>query len=115
MRTPEGEVKDAVKLWLETEGAYFFMPVQWGMGKRSIDFLVCLDGIFVGIETKREGEEPTTAQWLTLSDIAKAGGVAVWGWNAELIQHTVKQVAGYHRPVIYGCTNLVTTREPLAR
>lgn len=73
--TPEAKVKQAVKALLKRHGAYVYMPVVMRFGAKTVDFLVCAYGQFVGIETKRGyGEEPTPLQAKTLCDIAEAGG-----------------------------------------
>jgi hypothetical protein len=78
--TPEGRVKKAVKRWLTEAGAYYYMPMSNGMGRVGApDFLVCLAGRFVGIETKAPGKRYNTTanqrreiQWINMS-----GGVAM--------------------------------------
>lgn len=73
----EKQVKDEIKKYLKARGAYFFMPVQFGYGAATLDFLVCLDGKFIGIETKKEGKTECTArQQNTIYAINKAGGIA---------------------------------------
>lgn len=75
---PEETVKAAIKGWLKDHGAYFFMPVQTGYGATSLDFLVCLNGRFVGIETKRPGiKRPSPRQQICMDNIIAAGGIAV--------------------------------------
>ena len=72
--TPEGRVKEKVKALLRRYGAYYFMPVQYGYGAPSVDFLVCHQGFFAAIETKAEGKKPTKRQALVLQEIAEKGG-----------------------------------------
>jgi hypothetical protein len=56
-QTPEGRVKAAVKKVLKQKGAWFYMPVQNGMGVVGIpDFVCCWRGRFLGIETKAPGK-----------------------------------------------------------
>lgn len=87
---PEKKVKDALKLILKAKfNAYFFMPVQMGMGADTLDFLCCIDGFFVGIETKAPGKEPSPRQNLRMQEIEKAGGIALWGDNATSIADTL--------------------------
>jgi len=86
MATPEGKVKEKVRRVLKTGGAYWHMPVQNGMGKPALDFHNCIPviitqdmvgariGLYVGIETKAEGGEPTARQLATMAEIVKAGG-----------------------------------------
>lgn len=75
--TPEGKVKADVKAWLKQRGAYFFMPVQTGLGSTTLDLLVCLSGRFVAIETKAPGKKPTARQEIIIASIRSAGGVAI--------------------------------------
>ncbi len=54
------------------------MPVQNGMGAPTLDFVCCINGLYLGIEAKTRGKEPTERQRKTMSQISKAGGVAIW-------------------------------------
>lgn len=73
--TPEGIVKDAVKAVLDRySGIYPFMPVPYGFGESSLDFIVCFRGVFIAIETKVVGKHMTDRQILTANRIAAAGG-----------------------------------------
>jgi hypothetical protein len=68
-------VKDALKKYLKSIGAYYYMPVSMGYGSTSIDFFVCHKGRFYGIETKREvGGIVTPRQKEVLRQIAESGG-----------------------------------------
>lgn len=53
-KTPEGRVKMMVREILDnTPDTWYFMPVQNGMGQSGIpDFICCVRGKFLGIETK---------------------------------------------------------------
>lgn len=73
--TPEGKIKVRINKLLDSyENVYRFMPVPSGYGKPSIDYLCCVDGIFLGIEAKAPGEYPTPRQQAALDDIRVAGG-----------------------------------------
>lgn len=74
--TPEGKVKDVVKKVCKELGIYYHMPVQNGMGKPTLDFILCVDGKFVAIETKAPGKKPTPRQELTMKEMQGAGGIA---------------------------------------
>jgi hypothetical protein len=77
--TGEGLVKAQVKELLDHLKAYYFMPVPTGMGKKTIDFLCCVQGLFVGIETKKPGSKgPTKLQSLCIEEINLAQGHAFW-------------------------------------
>jgi hypothetical protein len=83
MKTPEGVLKDKIKSFLTKQGAYYFMPVQTGYGRRAVDFLGCYRGVFFGIETKAPGKMPSSLQELCMREIHKAGGEAMWCDNFE--------------------------------
>lgn len=53
------------------------MPVQSGFGKKALDYILCINGRFASIETKREGETYTPLQASTKEDIELAGGVVL--------------------------------------
>jgi hypothetical protein len=75
--TPEGKIKSEIKKHLKELGAYVFMPVQMGVGERTVDILACVDGRFVGIECKSRSGKLTDIQRLILKHIEEAGGIAI--------------------------------------
>jgi hypothetical protein len=90
MATPEGRTKAKVKARIAAAWpySYRFCPVQNGMGSPSVDFLYCINGLFVAIETKRDTgdlyidsntqwDKATPRQRETLAQIATAGGIAL--------------------------------------
>ena len=75
--TPEVKVKKKVKEALQEIGAYYAMPVGTGFGNAGVpDFLVCVRGMFIGIECKANGNKPTALQLHHMMQIRKAGGLA---------------------------------------
>ena len=61
--TPERKVKNQVRKVLDKAGAYYVMPVTGGYGNSGApDFLVCLQGRFVGIECKAGKNTPTRSE-----------------------------------------------------
>lgn len=72
--TPEGKVKKSINKLLDKYPHYRFMPVPTGFGKRTLDYLLCVNGKFLGIEAKRPGEEPTELQRKTIREIRANGG-----------------------------------------
>ena len=78
MATPEGKIKAAVnKLLDKHKGLYRFMPVPGGFGASSLDYLVCVHGQFLAIETKAPGKKPTDRQKMVIGQILRAGGTAL--------------------------------------
>lgn len=78
--TPEGKVKAAVKKRLHELGVWFCMPMGTGFGNSGVpDFICCMNGQFLAIETKAPGKRNNTTvlQDRQIAAIHKAGGRAV--------------------------------------
>jgi hypothetical protein len=75
--TPEGLVKEQIKRLLRRYDVYWFMPVQNGMGSPSLDFLCCVAGRFLAIETKAPGKKPTQRQLNTIAMMQQSGAKCV--------------------------------------
>ena len=76
--TPEGKVKAAVRKLLETSKVYFFMPSANGYGRAGIpDFVACVKGHFLAIETKAGKGTTTALQDREIARINAAGGTAI--------------------------------------
>jgi hypothetical protein len=81
---PESAIKQQIRHMLILEyDAYYFAPVQMGMGVATLDILACISGKFVAIEVKVPGKKPTVRQTNTMGAIARAGGVAIWTDSLE--------------------------------
>ena len=77
-RTPEGKVKDKVVAILKDMGAYYFFPATHGYGRSGVpDIVCCLNGQFVGIECKANGNKATPLQIREIEAIRMAGGIAM--------------------------------------
>ena len=73
--TPEGKVKKAVRILLDTMGIYHFMPPANGFGRAGIpDIIGCMDGHFIAIECKAGKGKTTALQDRELNLILNAGG-----------------------------------------
>ena len=84
--TPEGRVKQKIKEYLTAIGAYYFMPVQMGIGAKTVDFLVCHHGRFIGIEAKAPGKKATPLQKYCMLNIREAGGIAFVADDIEIVK-----------------------------
>lgn len=92
MKTPEGKLKDDVKAYLRTlKNTYWYMPVPMGMGRPTVDFLCCIQGRFVAIETKAPGKQPTPRQLACLREVQQAGGLAFCADNMEAVRFYLRQ------------------------
>ena len=77
-QTPEAKVKAAVRKILAEFGVYYFSPPANGYGKAGVpDIIVCVNGYFLAIECKANGNKPTELQKREISLIQKAGGFAI--------------------------------------
>ena len=76
--TPEKKVKDKVRAIVEGAKGVATLTVQNGMGTNGTsDFLCCVDGRFLAIETKAGNGKPTELQKHYLSRVHAAGGIAL--------------------------------------
>ena len=77
--TPEGKVKKKVKEYLQSIGAWYYMPVSNGMGRVGCpDILVCYKGLFMAFETKAPSKikNVTANQQREIDEITRADGLA---------------------------------------
>ena len=78
--TPEGRIKAKVSAELKKLGTqcWRFMPVQTGFGTPALDYLACINGWFVSIETKKDSKAKLTdRQEATKRDMEAAGGIVL--------------------------------------
>jgi len=75
MATPEGKVKARISRLLSAQSnIYWFMPVQNGMGKATLDYVGWHHGLPFAIEAKAPGKAPTLRQEHTIGQMVAAGG-----------------------------------------
>jgi hypothetical protein len=85
-QTPEGKLKAQVKAYLNERGAYWFMPIGVGYGSATVDFLCCIKGRFVAIETKTLPRKPTPRQFHCLNAVREAGGIAFVAYDMDAVR-----------------------------
>lgn len=105
--TPEGKVKGKIVQVLKAARAWYFMPVQTGMGKTGVpDVVACLPvtiteemvgktfGLMFAVEAKAPGREAsvTVLQRKNLDAINEAGGVAFVASCAEEVKARMVQL-----------------------
>jgi hypothetical protein len=75
--TPEGKIKKLINDVLASyPESYVYMPVPYGYGPSTLDYLICHYGRFIAIEAKKPGGKPTDRQELIIAQIQTAGGDA---------------------------------------
>jgi hypothetical protein len=78
MATPEAKVKAKVKALLAKYKVYYFMPATHGYGSSGVpDIVACMQGKFIGIETKANGGAPTALQMKNLMSIVDNKGISL--------------------------------------
>lgn len=90
--TPEGKVKKAVKEYLKSIGAWYYMPVTNGMGRVGCpDILVCYKGLFMAFETKAPGKikNVTANQQREITDIQRVNGLALVVDDVEQVKEAI--------------------------
>lgn len=90
MSTPEAKVKERVKKLLKKYGVYWHCPVMNGMGSPTLDFICCVHGRYLAIETKAPGKMPTPRQEQTIAAIRAAGGTVSVVDGSELTFHELE-------------------------
>ena len=74
-QTPEGKVKDKIKVILKRHNVYYTMPMGTGFGSAGVpDFLCCFNGKFTAIEAKAGKGTTTALQRKNLGEIEACGG-----------------------------------------
>ena len=91
--TPEGKVKAKVKALLKKYNCYYFMPVPYGHAGTP-DFIACMNGSFIGIETKAGNNKTTKLQDIEHQLITQAGG-CVYIVNEDSIP-ALETLLNYH-------------------
>lgn len=93
--TPEGKVKKLVDAALKKLGAdcYRFMPVQSGFGAKTLDYLLCIKGKFIAIETKAPGKHLTPLQVTTATNIENAGGLVYVVYDQYTLDIVMARIA----------------------
>jgi hypothetical protein len=93
LSTPEAKVKVQVRKGLKPIARLWqFQPVQNGMGKPALDFLLCVNGRMVAIETKAKGKKMTTRQEHTRAEMEAAGATVFVVDDAESLTAAVKYI-----------------------
>ena len=90
--TPEGRIKAKVNKLLKepwlVDKLWYFMPVQRGFGKPTLDYILCVNGYFVAVETKKDARSTLTdRQKSTMRAMVQAGGRAHVVYDADTLQH----------------------------
>jgi hypothetical protein len=94
-KKPETLFKEKVKTWLDQLPRTWYFKTQLVALLGIPDIVGCVNGHFIALELKIDGEEPSKLQGWTLSKIIKAGGLglSVTPANWKNVQVILKQIA----------------------
>lgn len=96
-------MKHAIKKYLTSIGAWFFMPIGGAYTTHGIpDIMACWQGRLIGIECKAPGKKNTVTalQTIQLNGIQAAGGIAIL---ADSVEDLVKQLNDQMLTNVLGC------------
>jgi len=97
--TPEGKVKAKFKRGLKKiPRVWSHMSVQTGMGAPTLDFVLCVDGLFVAVEAKATAKHQLSAlQQQTVRAMEGCGAVVfiVHDENVELVLNQIGLLASF--------------------
>lgn len=99
--TPEGKVKKKVKEYLQSIGAWYYMPVSNGMGRSGCpDILVCYKGLFMAFETKAPGKIKNVSanQEREIAAILSANGLACVVDDVDQVKETINELTKRNNP-----------------
>lgn len=82
-------------------GHWRFMPVQSGYGVPALDFILCVGGLFVTIETKKDGNAKLTPTQESTSIAIEAAGGLVYVVHDEA--GADRAIANIHLKLRFAC------------
>jgi hypothetical protein len=92
--TPEGRTKAKVNAVIKKfPRVWKFMPVQTGYGLPALDYLLCVNGMFIAVETKVKGKGMTPRQQRTAEAICDAGGLVFVVYDDLTLNYLVKAIS----------------------
>lgn len=109
MRTKEKTTKERIKDILEAENLWYCMPATGGYGRSgNFDFIINVDGAFLGVEAKRDDKEkPTQLQTDNAMAAWERGATVllIHKDNLHLLQRAITslraRMRAFPRPVNY--------------
>ncbi len=89
----ETAVSRSILDWLRSKGFWAVKVHGDPMQEKVIDILACVDGRFLGIESKDDdAEEPSRHQLYTMRKIREAGGVAIKASTLHHVKVAVEKI-----------------------
>ena len=105
----ESQTQKQFKEWLDkqTDLKHWKTNDQYTRGVSDIP--MCLRGLFVAIELKVPGKEPTALQLKFINDVIDAGGIACWCDTVKKCISVVETVRHYEKEIKAGARLRIST------
>jgi hypothetical protein len=91
----EATLTAKVKDWLEVQRDVAFYKASDRYHKGISDFILCVNGVFVGAELKKDTGKPSPHQLLFIKQIENAGGVAGVCYTLGEVKALVERARAY--------------------
>lgn len=91
----EATITKIVKDWLEVQRDIAFYKASDRYHKGISDFILCVGGVFVGVELKKDDGKPSPHQLLFIKQIQKAGGIAGVCYTLKDVKDLVEEARVY--------------------
>lgn len=92
MARRESFIQGKIMRWLRSQG-YYAVKIISATKDGVPDIITCVDGRFIGIEVKADGNEPTELQQYNRQLIELAGGKFITAYSLEDVQLQIKGYA----------------------
>lgn len=105
----ESQIQKQFKEWLDkqTDLKHWKTNDQYTRGVSDIP--MCLRGLFVAIELKVPGKEPTALQQKFIDEVVEAGGIACWCDTVKKCVSVVETIRLYEKEIKAGAKLRITT------
>lgn len=93
---PESKFKDKIRPFLKSLKNSWFCKIQQMGISGTPDFILCIAGVFVALELKKDSKShPTELQLYMLRKIRESGGIGLVAFpeNWEIISHYLEKLA----------------------
>ena len=81
---PEKQIENKIRRFLDYQGAYHIKHFGCAFTKAGVpDLLICLNGLFIGIEVKSEKGKLSELQEKHLQQIKDAGGISLMARSVD--------------------------------
>ena len=89
----ESSITRTIQKYLQKTGAWEYKTMGSPYTRTGVpDLLVCYKGVFIGLEIKVPGEDPTKIQQFEIAMIKKAGGISLSVSCLRTVQDIIEKI-----------------------